>query len=151
MSIVTYPPNIHLKPRLVVGKIDIAEGEMMDERELRAILSANIKRYRNRKEWSQIRLAEKLDISANFLADIETGKSWISSLTLVKLANVLDISVYELFLPLTRPENTKNAETDAKIKEILTRFTNDMTIALDDSVSQALHRSLKNVLKQYLP
>jgi transcriptional regulator with XRE-family HTH domain len=126
------------------------EGKMMDEQELRAILSANIKRYRNRKEWSQIKLAEKLDISANFLADIETGKSWISSLTLVKLANVLGISVYELFLPLKQLENMETAEVDAKIKEALTRFTNDMTIALNDSVSQALHQSLKNVSKQYL-
>jgi transcriptional regulator with XRE-family HTH domain len=139
-----------LKLSPVIWKIDVIEGKMMDEQELRAILSANIKRYRNRKEWSQIKLAEKLDISANFLADIETGKSWISSLTLVKLANVLDISVYELFLPLKHLENIENSEVDAKIKETLTRFTNDMTIALNDSVSKALHQSLKNVSKQYL-
>jgi transcriptional regulator with XRE-family HTH domain len=60
----------------------------MEERELRGILSANIKRYRGLRDWSQVKLAEKIDISTNFLADIETGKSWISSLTLVKLANL---------------------------------------------------------------
>ncbi|GHV84341.1 hypothetical protein AGMMS50212_16810 [Spirochaetia bacterium] len=60
----------------------------MDENELRKILSANIKHYRGLRDWSQVKLAEKLDISTNFLADIETGKSWVSSLTLVKLAIV---------------------------------------------------------------
>jgi len=69
----------------------------MDEQELRGILSSNIKRCRSNKNLSQLTLAEKLDISPNFLSDIERCKAWISPNTLVKLATMLDVEPYELF------------------------------------------------------
>jgi predicted transcriptional regulator len=50
-----------------------------------------------------MKLAEKIDISTNFLADIETGKRRVSSLTLVKRANCFEIEVYEPPLPARRP------------------------------------------------
>ncbi|MCL2230978.1 MAG: helix-turn-helix domain-containing protein [Treponema sp.] len=69
----------------------------MKEQELRGILSSNIKRCRIRDNLSQTALADKLDISTNFLSDIERCKAWISPETLVRLANVLKIEPYELF------------------------------------------------------
>jgi len=68
----------------------------MEEQELLGILSSNIRRCRKRDNLSQIELAEKLDISANFLSDIERCKNWVSSDTLVKLATVLNVEPYEL-------------------------------------------------------
>ncbi|MDR3335270.1 MAG: helix-turn-helix domain-containing protein [Treponema sp.] len=106
----------------------------MNEQELRRILSINIKRYRTRRAWSQVKLAEKLDISTNFLSDIETGKGWVSPLTLVKLAGALDIEVYELFKPET-------AMTDEK-KDLVAKLTQDM--------ATMLNQSLEHVRKQYL-
>jgi transcriptional regulator with XRE-family HTH domain len=99
----------------------------MEEAELRQILSINIKYYRGLRGWSQVRLAEKIDISTNFLADIETGKSWLSSLTLVKLANIFEIEVYELF----RTEKTPNDET----KEAIKNLVNDISVTFDQSLS----------------
>jgi transcriptional regulator with XRE-family HTH domain len=46
-----------------------------DEKDCRAILSRNIKRYRSRLSLSQLHLALELGISTTFLSDIETGKS----------------------------------------------------------------------------
>ena len=69
----------------------------MDENQLRKILGNNIKRYRQKNNLSQLALAEKVDISTNFLSDIERCKVWISPNTLVKLAAVLNIEPYELF------------------------------------------------------
>jgi transcriptional regulator with XRE-family HTH domain len=71
----------------------------MTENELRSILSKNIKRYRQSRNLSQADLAEKLDISVNFLCNIENGNRWFSSLTLIKFANALNIEPYELFKP----------------------------------------------------
>jgi transcriptional regulator with XRE-family HTH domain len=68
----------------------------MDEQELRSILSNNIKRCRVRDNLSQTTLAEKLDISTNFLSDIERCKAWVSPFTLVKLATALNVEPYEL-------------------------------------------------------
>ena len=69
----------------------------MKEQELRGILGNNIKRCRLKNNLSQLALAEKIDISPNFLSDIERCKAWISPNTLVNLASVLNIEPYELF------------------------------------------------------
>jgi len=95
----------------------------MHEQELRGILSNNIKRCRVKSNLSQIALAEKLDISANFLSDIERCKAWISPSTLVKLAVVLDVEPYELFKPdalLTNNEKDILQEyADENLKAVL--------------------------------
>jgi len=69
----------------------------MEEQELRGILGNNIKRCRLKNNLSQLSLAEKVDISTNFISDIERSKAWVSPNTLVKLASVLKIEPYELF------------------------------------------------------
>ncbi|MCL2193362.1 MAG: helix-turn-helix transcriptional regulator [Treponema sp.] len=69
----------------------------MTEHELRGILSRNIKRYRNNQNLSQADLAEKLDISVNFLCNIENGNRGISFETIAKFVSALNIEPYELF------------------------------------------------------
>jgi transcriptional regulator with XRE-family HTH domain len=82
-------------------------------------------------------LAEKADISMNFLSEIERGNKWPSSETLQKLADSLDVEVFELF----RPEDRGNPD----IGKFMERFSKDVTIAVQESVK----RSLQNVQKQY--
>jgi transcriptional regulator with XRE-family HTH domain len=118
----------------------------MKEQELRHILSANIKRYRNRRAWSQTKFAQKLEISTNFLSDIETGKGWVSPATLVKIANTLEISVFELFMP----ESELPQEEKDSMQDIVKRFMQDMAVALDESVNHALRKSIETVSNQYL-
>jgi transcriptional regulator with XRE-family HTH domain len=95
----------------------------MKELELRGILSNNIKRCRLRYNLSQTALAEKLNISTNFLSDIERCKAWISPNTLVRLAAALNIEPYELFKPdalLTGREKTVLQQySDENIKAVL--------------------------------
>jgi len=71
----------------------------MTDKELKAIFSTNIKRHRQSRNLSQADLAEKLDISVNFLCNIENGNRWISPQTLVKFATALNVEPYELFKP----------------------------------------------------
>jgi len=101
----------------------------MNEQELRELLSVNIKRFRNRRGWSQAKLAEKLDISTNFLSDIETKKGWVSPLTLTKLAAAFDIEVYELF----KPENAVSGD----LKDVVNKLAKDLTIVITESVEYA--------------
>jgi transcriptional regulator with XRE-family HTH domain len=121
----------------------------MQEQELRALLAENIKKYRNRRGWSQLFLSEKLDISANFLSEIETGKGWVSPLTLVKLANTLEIEVFELF----KPVEVDNLTQDEAEAERMRRFAKDLTLALDVSAAEttnALKNTIAKVCKEYL-
>ena len=90
----------------------------MTERELRAILSQNIKRFRGYRKLSQADFAEKINISIPFLSDIENGKKWASPITLVKIADALGIEVYELLRPESIiPDNAVN---------ILEKYTDDI-------------------------
>ena len=110
----------------------------MTESDLRAILGENLKKYRTSKAYSQAKLAEILDISPNFISDIETGKRWLSSDTLVNLAEALGIDVYELLKPPQIP-------TD-EIAAFMQTFTEKATIAATEAVAC----SLQNIRMQYL-
>jgi transcriptional regulator with XRE-family HTH domain len=91
----------------------------MTERELLKILSVNVKEQRRRLRWSQAELAEKVDISINFLSDIETGKKWASPNTMVKFANVFDIEAYELLKPI-------HAVVSETTVDIFEKYTQDI-------------------------
>ena len=95
----------------------------MEEQQLRGILGNNIHRCRQRSNLSQMALAEKLGQSANFICDIERGKSWISSATLVKLAATLNVEPYELFkadaLLSEKESNILKSYADEKMKAVL--------------------------------
>lgn len=69
----------------------------MNEKELLSVLGTNIKKYRGRLNLSQEQLAAKMDISTIFLSSIERGTKWVSPRTVVRLAEALDIDIYELF------------------------------------------------------
>jgi transcriptional regulator with XRE-family HTH domain len=121
----------------------------MQEQELRAVLAENIKKYRTKRGWSQLILSEKLDISANFLSEIETGKGWVSPLTLVKLAGALEIEVFELFRPLKSGNTVPGSPETEKMR----RFAKDLTLALDVSTAEAakiLQNTVAKVCREYL-
>ncbi|MDR2922714.1 MAG: helix-turn-helix domain-containing protein [Treponema sp.] len=71
----------------------------MTEKKLHGIFCSNIKLYRKNVNMTQSVLARKAGISINFMNDVEAGKKWPSFATLVKLAAVLEIEVYELLKP----------------------------------------------------
>jgi len=112
-----------------------------EEQALRDLLSANIRKYRRRRNLSQFSLAAKADLSTNFLADIEAGNTWVSSLTLIKLAKVLDAEVYELLKP-EEAENSCRAEESWE-KALVNRFVLDLTEALKASVGKTVERVKK--------
>jgi transcriptional regulator with XRE-family HTH domain len=110
----------------------------MTESELRLTLGANLKRYRCFRGLSQAKLAEMVDISSNFISDIETGKRWLSSDTLVSLADVLSVDVFEFLKPGTALSND--------VSGILTKYTEDASSILTKLVTQ----SLESLREQYL-
>jgi transcriptional regulator with XRE-family HTH domain len=114
-----------------------------EEQALRNLLSANIKKYRHRRNWSQFSLAARIDISTNFLADIEAGNTWVSSQTLVRLAKAFEIEVYELLKPEKPDDSGKDQEEDNRIKALLNRFSRDLAVVLQDSVEKAIEHTKK--------
>jgi len=107
----------------------------MTEREVLKVLSENIKLYRKRYDLTQAGLAEKINISINFLSDIETGKKWASPITLVKLANVFNIEVFELLKP--------NDITPDNVNIFMEKYTEDIFSAISH-----VHNFYKTKLKK---
>jgi len=75
-----------------------------DVNKLRKILSANIKKYRLELGLSQEKLAELVSLSDQTINDIEGCRSWVSDKTLIKIARVLKVEVYQLIYPKTEAE-----------------------------------------------
>lgn len=117
-----------------------------EEQALRDILSENVKKYRNRRAWSQFALAAKIDMSTNFLADLEAGNTWVSALTLVKLARAFEIEVYELLKPDVESPNPSTERENDAFKALLDRFSKDLAVVVSDS----LEKALEHTKKQYL-
>jgi len=128
-------------------KITLAKQVDKEEQALRDVLSANIKKYRQRRNLSQFALAAKIDISTNFLADIEAGNTWVSAQTLVKLAKAFNIAEYELLKPENVDNNEENQGEESQIKNLITRFSQDLTEVLKDSTEKAVEHVRKEYLK----
>jgi transcriptional regulator with XRE-family HTH domain len=110
----------------------------MTESDLRAVFGENLKKHRTFKGLSQAKLAEILDISPNFISEIETGKRWVSSDTMVNLAAALGVEVYE-FLKLPKvPEDELSA------------FIQSYTGKAVAAASEAVINSLDALRKQYI-
>lgn len=69
------------------------------ENDVRTLLGQNLKRLRKRKNLSQLQFADKVDMTFTFISDVENGKKWVSPESLSKFSKVLEIEVYQLFLP----------------------------------------------------
>jgi transcriptional regulator with XRE-family HTH domain len=127
-------------------KYSVARRVDNEEQAVRDILSGNVKKYRNRRAWSQFTLAAKIDMSTNFLADLEAGNTWVSALTLLKLSKAFEIEVYELLKPDLENSNISNGEKNVISKDMVDRFSKDLAVVLKES----LEKALEHVKKQYM-
>jgi len=114
----------------------------MGGKEIRAVFGKNVKFYRNRRNWSQADLAENANISINFIGDIERGKKWPHPDTLTKLADALEIRVFELFIE-------ENAEINQETQELMSHFIRDVSLVMNKSIALSINQSIEYVRKQY--
>jgi len=116
-----------------------------DEKDCRAVLSRNIKRFRSRLGLSQLHLALELGISTTFLSDIETGKKWVSAQTLSHLAKALKIEVYELF----KPDQNIRDNASAAVAKYLDDVDDAFIKSIEEAVRPAVKRSLQKMRQYY--
>jgi transcriptional regulator with XRE-family HTH domain len=72
---------------------------------LRDILAHNLKNKRQNCGFSQEKLAEMVNVSTHHIATIETARNYPTLDLVERIANALNIEIYELFInPLSPPE-----------------------------------------------
>jgi transcriptional regulator with XRE-family HTH domain len=105
----------------------------MDGQAIKATLGKNIKFLRSRKNYTQAILAEKADISIIFLSSIERGSKYPKPDILARIADVLEVEVFELFKGDLVPSDSK---------ELITGLSKEIT--------RKLNYALEDIFKQYL-
>ena len=119
----------------------------MSPEQLRSILSENIKNRRKQLNISQSKLAEMINMSANYITDIETQRTWVSDSTLVKIASALGVEVFELLKP--HPDN--DFVNSSVVKEnagiILREKREELKKVLDYTIENAIIEILESEQK----
>ena len=119
----------------------------MLQEQLRSILSENIKNRRKQLNISQSKLAEIINMSANYITDIETQRTWVSDSTLVKIASALGVEVFELLKP--HPDN--DFVNSSVVKEnagiILREKREELKKVLDYTIENAIIEILESEQK----
>jgi transcriptional regulator with XRE-family HTH domain len=112
------------------------------QKNLRQILSDNIRFIRKALHLTQAQLAIDADISLSYLTDIERCKTWVSDKTLANIAAALHKESYQLLIPRTiilMDENTK----------ILSReYIGDLIAQKKAELEQELSSGLDSLLAQ---
>jgi transcriptional regulator with XRE-family HTH domain len=94
-------------------------GEIIKSEALRDFLSANIKARSRALDISQEKLAELADVSIQMVKRIEGRQSWVSDKMLVKLAQALKVSSFQLLVPV---DGSHLPEDAALVSGILTNL-----------------------------
>jgi transcriptional regulator with XRE-family HTH domain len=105
--------------------------------QVKKLLASNIKKLR--KEWglSQEKLAEVADLSAQTISDIEGRRTWVSDKTLERLAKVLNVDVFQLFMP---PGGDEGDNPKANLYNRLAK----LRISMKEDIDKRLDQYLKN-------
>lgn len=87
----------------------------MTVQELQAVFSKNIKDGRTRLGLSQLKFAEKADLSVGYICDLESGRRWGTPETFAKLASALGVEPFRLLMHIPDTNTTDNSDLCGKI------------------------------------
>jgi transcriptional regulator with XRE-family HTH domain len=85
---------------------------------IREVLAANLKKFRQARGWSQAKLAEKIGTSTQYIGMLEIKGKFPSSEMIHKLAVTLGIDPTELFYKEIDPQTTMKNAQKAVVEDI---------------------------------
>ena len=91
-------------------------------KEINAVLGENTKKFRNAKHMTREQLAEKIDVSPRFLADLESGKTGVSLSTLKLMCIALDVPADSLLGLSSAPLDEKQRSLQNKILSLNEKY-----------------------------
>ena len=107
----------------------------MNKDEVKRRISSNIKTYRKAKGYTQSDLSEKTGIGFQTIASIESCRVWTSDENLCKIAEILGVDIYKLFLP-TKDTLLYEEEASALKEKLM------------NQIEKIIEHSYEEVLKQ---
>ena len=99
---------------------------------IRDVLAANLKQFRQARGWSQAYLAEKTETSTNYIGMLENSVKFPSSEMVQRLAYALEIDPTDLFSKEIDPISTMKMYQKAALE--------DIQVLLDQLINEKIHR-----------
>jgi transcriptional regulator, XRE family len=90
------------------------------------LLGLRVKEFRKQKKLTQEKLAEIIGVDNGYISKLEVGQNFPSITTLEKIADVLDVELYELF----RYTNYKSKNFKEEINMIYDKLNKDKQFTL---------------------
>ena len=90
------------------------------------LLGLKVKEYRKLKKITQEKLSELIGVDNGYISKLEVGQNFPSLKTLEKIANVLEVDLYKLFLYTAE----KDVDLKAEINSIYDGLSKDKQFAL---------------------
>lgn len=90
------------------------------------LLGLKVKEYRKQKKLTQEKLSELIGVDNGYISKLEVGQNFPSLKTLEKIADVLEIDLYKLFLYTTE----KNKDFKSEINKIYDNLNKEKQFVL---------------------
>jgi len=103
---------------------------------LREIFAHNLKKKRQNRGFSQAKLAEMVNVSTHHIATIETARNYPTLDLVERMANALDIEIYELFLNPLSPHE--------EMERLYQTVAKNIEQVVGEAVEKALNGKLSN-------
>ncbi len=96
--------------------------------EIQRILLTNIKKYRSRRKYSQMKLAELCGRSTSFIGEIEIGRKYPSAATLEEIAKALGVKPYKLFID---EDEIDDYDMEGLLEDLKEKITHQVASEID--------------------
>ena len=112
---------------------------------IRQILADNMKVYRRKRGFSQVKLAEQADVSAQYIAMIEMCSKFPKPEMLERLAQALDIEPYDFFTVAPTPQNELEQLRQEIKQDIRQGFRQDIISEVVKTIRETLAEESKKL------
>ncbi|GHT82031.1 hypothetical protein FACS1894137_00180 [Spirochaetia bacterium] len=90
---------------------------------------------------SQERLAELVEVSTQTINDVECCRSWVSDKTMAKLAEALNVEIFQLFLPVL---DSDGQDTGYSLSQLVLGLRQDLKTELCAYIDRRFNKFLNN-------
>jgi transcriptional regulator with XRE-family HTH domain len=114
--------------------------------DLRAVFIVNLKKFRKKEGFSQMKLAEKCNTAASYIGEIEIGRKFPSIEMIEKIAQALGVEPYRFF-----KEERSGSSINIEAREFYAKLTPEGKGAFTDLILLAIGQGLEKVLNSEQP
>ncbi len=105
--------------------------------QIKKILGDNIRRLRISRGWTQVYLADVLEMTPSFFTLVESGQRGMSLDVIEATAEIFNVPVASLFIDHTSSNNSKNDKTllkNAELLQLKQKLNSEIQKTIDESI-----------------